>query len=119
VGFAVLPGLLDLGAVVTDVNSATDVGRGTSSGGVLFGNLLSASVPLASGMGTSCVAVSTPSVRVLDDESPSGGLSKSIGGGVKRLSAVPSEGNEEKEDRVDVGMPSTSPGRCREVEPVV
>jgi hypothetical protein len=101
-------------------HSATDVGagRGTTSGGVLFGNVLISSVPLASGMSCSCVVISTPSVSIFDDESPSEGLSNSIGGGIRRLTTESSEGNEEKEARVDAGMPSTSPRRRWEVEPV-
>jgi hypothetical protein len=90
-------------------------GRRTTSAGVLFGIAI-ASVLLASGKSPSCVVVSTPSVSVFDDESPSRGLSRSIGGGVRRLSGEASEGNEEKDDRVDA--PSTISGRCREEEPV-
>ena len=66
-------------------------------------------VPLAVTRSRSCVFVFTPSVRLLVDESPRGGLSNAVWGGVKRFTTAPSEGNE-KEDRVDVGIPSTIPG---------
>ncbi len=73
-------------------------------------------MPLTPGMTCSSVVVSTPSVSVFDDGSPSRGLSKVVGDGVRRLSMAAAEGNEEKEDWVDVGMSLTSPGRCRVVE---
>jgi hypothetical protein len=92
-------------------HSATDVGAGmySASGGVLFGIVPTAALALALGTTCSCVVVSTPSVSVLDDESPARGLSKVIGGGVGRLFEVASEGDEEKDNWEDVGMPPTSP----------
>ena len=42
-------------------------------------------------MSSSRTVVSTPSVSVFEDESPSRGLSRSIDGGVGRLSDEPSE----------------------------
>ena len=66
----------------------------------------------------SCVVVCTPSVGILDNESPRRGLIKVACGGVKRFTIAPSEGNVEKGDGVDAWMPSTCLGRCREVEPV-
>ena len=43
---------------------------------------------------------------------------KAVGDGVRRLSRAISEGKEEKDDGVEVGMIPTSPGRCRVVEPM-
>ena len=63
-----------------------------------------------------CVVVCTPSVSTFD-ESPRRGLIKAARGGVKRFTTAPSEGIE-REGLADAWMPSTIPGRCREVEPV-
>ena len=73
-----------------------------------------ASEPLA----CSCEAVSTPSTRVFGDGSPNRGLCRVVSDGVRRLSRAISEGKEEKDDGVDVGVTPTSPGRCRVVEPM-
>ena len=81
----------------------------SASGGVLFGNASTTVLVLSSGVTCSCVVVSVPSVSVFDDESPTRGLSKAIGGGVGRLFVVTSEGDEEKDDWEDVGIPSTRP----------
>ena len=100
-------------------HSATDVGGAgmcSASGGVLFGNASTAVLALALGTTSPCVVVSNPSVNVFDDESPTRGLSKVIGGGVGRLFVVASEGDEEKDNWEDVGMPPTSPRRCRVAE---
>ena len=59
--------------------------------------------------GCSCVVVCTPSVGILDNESPRRGLIKAACGGVKRFTTVPSEGNVE-EDWIDAWMPSKIPG---------
>jgi len=83
---------------------------GTTSGGVLCSNVSTALVPLASGITCSCIVVSTPSASVFDEGSPITGLSKGVSDGVRRLSIAASEGDEEKEDWVDVGMPPISPG---------
>ena len=95
-------------------HSTTDVGAGmySASGGVLLGNVSTAVLALALGTTSPCVVVSNPSVNVFDDESPTRGLSKVIGGGVGRLFVVASEGDEEKDNWEDVGMPPTSPRRC-------
>ena len=69
-------------------------GSGTTSRSVLFGN---ASVALG-GMSFSCVVVSTPFVSDFDDEGTSRGLSKPVGGSVRRHSNEASESNEEKDD---------------------
>ena len=101
-------------------HSATEEGPGrdTSSGGVLFGNVSTALVPDALGMTSSRVGIPTPSISVFADECPSSRLSEAIPDGVRRLSIVISEGNEEKDDEVDAGMLSTGPRRCWVVEPV-
>ena len=77
-------------------HSATDVGAGsgTTSRSVLFGN---ASVALG-GMSFSCVVVSTPFVSDFDNEGTSRGLSKPVGGSVRRHSNEASESNGEKDD---------------------
>jgi hypothetical protein len=81
-------------------------------------DVLDSTVTLSGGL---CGVVSTPSGSAFDDKSPIGGLSDVMGGGVRRLSITDSEGKEEKEDGVDVGMPSISPGLCRvlAIEPMV
>ena len=99
----VLDGMLSLG--LCSIVSASGCGSN------------SAMVLLAAVSG-SCVVVCAPSVSILDDESPRRGLSKAVCGGVRRFTTAPSEGNRENENRVDAGIPSTSPGRCRGVEPV-
>jgi hypothetical protein len=86
----------------------------TTSGGALSTNESAASEPLT----CSCEAVSTPSTRVFGDGSPDRGLGKVVGDGLRRLSRATSEGKEEKDNGVDVGMIPTSRGRCRVVEPV-
>ena len=75
-------------------------------------------VPLALDMICCCVVVSTPSVRISDDGGPGRGLRKGVGDGVRQLSMAASEDNKEKDDWVDEGIPQTSPGRCRVVEPM-
>ena len=90
-------------------HSATDEGSGrdTTSGGVLFGIVSTALVPVALSLTSSCVAIPTPSVSVFGDECPSSGFSEAIPDGVRRLSIVIFEGDEEKDDWVDTAMPST------------
>jgi hypothetical protein len=48
---------------------------------------------------------------VLDDGNPSRGAGKVVGDGVRRLSKATSEGKEEKDDWVSVGVTPTSWGR--------
>jgi hypothetical protein len=92
-------------------HSVTDVGEmATTSGGALSTNVTAASESLA----CSCEAVSTPSTRVFGDGSPN----MVVSDGVRRLCRATSEGKEERDDGVDVGMTPTSPGRCRVVEPI-
>ena len=81
------------------------VGRGTTSGGIPFGDVLIASMSFPSDMSCLGVVVSTPSATFFGEESPSRGLSKVVGGGRRRLSGGASGGNE-KDDWVDVGIPS-------------
>ena len=64
---------------------------------------------LNSGVTYSCEFVSTPSTRVFG---PNRGLGRAVGDGVRRLSKVTSEGKEEKEERLDVGVALVIPG-CR------
>jgi hypothetical protein len=92
-------------------HSATEGNAGmyAASGGVLFGNVTTALLALALGTTCSCVVASTPSVSVFDDESPSRGLSKVIGGGIGPLFVVASEGDEEKDNWEEVGLPPMSP----------
>ena len=85
-------------------------GMDTTSAGLLFANLSTALDSLTSGTTCSCVDASTPSVSVFDEGSPSSGLSNPVGDGVRRLSTARSSGNEEKDDWVDVGRPSTGLG---------
>jgi hypothetical protein len=99
-------------------HSATDdKGTDATSAGILSTNVSIDLRPLVSGMSSSCALLSTPSVSVCDDESPRKGLNKGAGDGVRRLSIAASEGNE-RDDRVDVGVPPTSPGRCAVLEPM-
>jgi hypothetical protein len=101
-------------------HSATDDrGTDTTSAGELSTNVSFDLGPLASGMSSSCavIVISTPSVSVCDDGGPSRGLNNGAGDGVGRLSIAASEGNE-REDRVDVGVPPTSPERCAVLEPM-
>ena len=68
----------------------------SASGGELFGNVSTAVAALA-GATRSCAVVSTP-VSVFDDESPTKGLNKAIGGGVGRLFVGTSEDDDEKDN---------------------
>jgi hypothetical protein len=87
-----------------------------TSGGawILFGDVATALVSLALGLNFSPVVISPPPLRVGDDGtcdgSPSRGLSKGVGDGVRRLSEAVSESNEEKDDWADTGMPPIIPG---------
>jgi hypothetical protein len=122
VGFAVLSALLDVGVIVTDVTATQRqmwALEGEQHPEVYYLACLDClGVSRLGYTSCSCVVVSTPSVSVFDDESPSRGLNKAVCGGVRRLSGEASEGNEEKEDWAEAGVPSTIPGRCRELEPV-
>jgi hypothetical protein len=67
-------------------------------------------VSLALGMTFSPVDVSTPSIMVCDesdDGSPSRGLSKGVGDGVKRFSEAVSESSEGKDDWADADKSPT------------
>ena len=89
-------------------HSETDIdAMATTPGGTLSLNVSAASEPLT----CSCEAVSTPSTRVFGDGSPNRGLGKVVGDGLSRLSRATSEGKEEKDNGVDVGMIPTGPGR--------
>ena len=68
-------------------------------------------MPPTSRVTYSCEFVSTPSTSVFG---PNMGLGRAVGDGVRRLSKVTSEGKEEKEERVDVGVALVIPG-CRVV----
>ena len=95
-----------------DRHSSTNVGEmATTSGGASSANVSATSEPLA----CPCEAVSTPSEMVFGDGILNGGFGKVVGG-VWRLSRATSEGKEENDDGVDVGMIPISPGRCRVVE---
>ncbi|KAF8269707.1 hypothetical protein EI94DRAFT_905997 [Lactarius quietus] len=97
---------------LTDCHSTTDVGGPDTTFTGLLSNASIAFAPLTLGI-VSYAVVSTPSERVFDDGSPSRRLRNLVGEGVRRLSVATSKGNEEKDDWVDVGMPSPSPGRSR------
>jgi hypothetical protein len=74
----------------------------TTSAEVLLAIVSTALAPLAADITLSCDVVSTPSVRVFDDGSPSRGLSNLVDEGVRRLSIAGSEVNEVEDDWVDM-----------------
>lgn len=80
-----------------DRRSAMAVG-GTekTSAGILFANVSPSSTCLTSVMTCPCVVVSPPSISILDDGSPSRGLSMEVGDDVNPISIAASEGNEGK-----------------------
>jgi hypothetical protein len=95
-------------------HSVTDVGETeTTSAGVLLAIFPTTLAPLTADITSSCDVVSTPSVRVFDDGSPSRGLSNPVGDGVRRLSIAGSEGDEVEDDWVVEPMTGTSGPCCK------